>query len=350
MNAFETAAPADGLTRRRGLLVPALILLLVFAALPAVLAGFDKGYFYQIANLALIFVLLSASMHLVTGVAGLLHLGHAAFYGVGAYTAALLTSKLGLGFTVTLPLSGLVAALVAFLVALPTMRLVSIYFAVATLAIGQMLYLVMLNWVDFTKGPNGIIVSKGFELFGFGLSGRLAAYYTVATVVTLSVIAIGRLSHSYYGNALRSIREDDQCADAMGVSTVRLKMEAFTLSAFFAGVAGGLWAHMTGYISPGDFKFSESILILAMVVVGGLGSLPGAVIGALLLILLPEGLRGLGDFRNIMVGLVMFLSILLLPKGLLGEVSALRLVRQQLGAAWRTTGPANGKGEGIGWR
>jgi len=329
-----------------GLLVPIAIALLVFAVLPAGLAAFDRGYFYQVANVAMIFVLLSASMHLVTGVAGLLHLGHAAFYGVGAYTAALLTTKLGLGFTWTLPLSGLVAALVAFLVALPTMRLVSIYFAVATLAIGQMLYLVMLNWVDFTKGPNGIIVTKGLELFGFSLSGRLASYYTIAVVVMLCIVAISRLSHSYYGNALRSIREDDQCADAMGVRTIRLKMEAFTLSAFFAGIAGALWAHMTGYISPGDFKFSESILILAMVVVGGLGSLPGAVIGALLLILLPEGLRGMGDFRNIMVGLVMFLSILFLPKGLLGEVSALRLVRQQLGAAWRRTD----NGIGIGWR
>ncbi|CAO3434453.1 MULTISPECIES: branched-chain amino acid ABC transporter permease [Azospirillum] len=342
MNVSDLSAPRRG----QGALIPLLLALLVFVGLPAVLAGFDRGYFYQIANLALIFILLSASMHLVTGVAGLLHLGHAAFYGVGAYTAALLSTKFGLGFTVTLPLSGLVAALIAFLVALPTMRLVSIYFAVATLAIGQMLYLVMLNWVEFTKGPNGIIVTKGLELFGFSLSGRLATYYTVATVVALCVLAIGRLSHSYYGNALRSIREDDQCADAMGVSTARLKMEAFTLSAFFAGVAGSLWAHMTGYISPGDFKFSESILILAMVVVGGLGSLPGAVIGALLLILLPEGLRAFGDFRNIMVGLVMFLSILLLPKGLLGEVSALQLARRQLGAAWRNTV----KGEGIGWR
>ena len=342
MNVSDLSAPPRG----QGVLIPLLLALLVFVGLPALLAGFDRGYFYQIANLALIFVLLSASMHLVTGVAGLLHLGHAAFYGVGAYTAALLSTKIGLGFTVTLPLSGLVAALIAFLVALPTMRLVSIYFAVATLAIGQMIYLVMLNWVEFTKGPNGIIVTKGLELFGFSLSGRLATYYTVAAVVTLCVLAIGRLSHSYYGNALRSIREDDQCADAMGVRTARLKMEAFTLSAFFAGVAGSLWAHMTGYISPGDFKFSESILILAMVVVGGLGSLPGAVIGALLLILLPEGLRAFGDFRNIMVGLVMFLSILLLPKGLLGEVSALQLARRQLGEAWRYTV----KGEGIGWR
>lgn len=342
MNGSELVPLRGGWSRP----VPLLAALAVFAVLPLVLAGFDRGYLYQIANLSLIFVLLSASMHLVTGVAGLLHLGHAAFYGVGAYTAALMSSKLGLGFAATLPLSGLTAALVAFLVALPTMRLVSIYFAVATLAIGQMLYLVMLNWVELTKGPNGIIVTKGLELFGFSLSGRLATYYTVAVVVALCVVAIGRLSHSYYGNTLRSIREDDQCADAMGVRTVRLKMEAFTLSAFFAGVAGSLWAHMTGYISPGDFKFSESILILAMVVVGGLGSLPGAVIGALLLILLPEGLRGLGDFRNIMVGLVMFLSILLLPKGLFGEVSALDFARRHWGAAWRRTRG----GEGIGWQ
>lgn len=338
MSASEGQARAWGMR--------AAMALVLFAAVPAVLAGFDRSYFYQIANLALIFVLLAASLHLVTGVAGLLHLGHAAFYGVGAYTAALLSSEAGLGFTWTLPLSGIAAAAVALLVALPTMRLVSIYFAVATLAIGQMLYLVMLNWIAVTKGPNGIIMGHGLELFGIDLSGRLATYYTVAGVVALSLVALGRLSHSYYGNALRSIREDDQCADAMGVRTVRLKMEAFTLSAFFAGVAGSLWAHMTGYISPGDFDFAESILILAMIVVGGLGSLPGAAIGALVLILLPELLRDLGDFRNVMVGLVMFACILFLPKGLLGEVSALRLARQQLGAAWRRTG----SGAGIGWR
>lgn len=350
MNVSDLRDPA----RLRARMVPLAALVLVLAVLPAILAGFDRGYFYQIANLALIFVLLSASMHLVTGVAGLLHLGHAAFYGLGAYTAALLASRYGLTFTVTLPAAGLMAAFIAFLVALPTMRLVSIYFAVATLAIGQMLYLVMLNWVDFTKGPNGVILSSGFELFGIVLSGRLASYYTVAVIVVLSIWAIHRLSHSYYGNALRSLREDDQCANAMGVNTARLKLEAFTISAFFAGIAGALWAHMTGYISPGDFKFSDSILILAMVVVGGLGSLPGAIIGALLLILLPEALRGLGDFRNIMVGLVMFSSILLLPKGLLGEVTALSLIRRHLGSAWRetTTDSAKGsaKGKGIGWR
>jgi branched-chain amino acid transport system permease protein len=155
-----------------------------------------------------------------------------------------------------------------------------------------------------------------------------------------------RLSHSYYGNALRALREDDQCADAMGIDTVWLKIEAFAISGFFAGVAGALWAHTAGFISPPDFSFQTSILVLAMVVVGGLGSLPGAVLGAFILILLPEALRPIGDFRNIAVGVVLFAAILFVPKGLIGEVSALSFARKQLAGAWRS----DGDGVGVGWR
>ncbi|AQZ53655.1 branched-chain amino acid ABC transporter permease [Martelella mediterranea] len=328
------------------LLSVGLPLLLLFIIVPAALYGFDRGYFYQIASLVLIFVLLSASLNMVSGTSGLLHLGHAAFYGVGAYTAALLGADYGIGFTLGLPLAGLVAALIAFLVALPTMRLVSIYFAVATLAIGQMLYLIMLNWVGFTKGPNGVMLFDGMSVFGFSITSDTGIYFVVAVVVTVSIFLIHRISHSYYGNGLRALREDDQCTDAMGVNTVRLKIEVFTLSAFFAGLAGALWAYTTGYISPKDFDFSVSIQILAMVVVGGLGSLPGAIIGAALLILLPEVLRDVGDFRNIAVGLVMFLAILFLPKGLFGEVPALSLIRRQFGDRWAAA-PGDKK---VGWR
>lgn len=324
----------------------AMVGIIMFVVLPALLAWFDRGYFYQVAKLAMIFALLAASMHLVTGVAGLLQLGHAGFYGVGAYAAALLSTKAGWPIIATLPSAGLAAAIVALLVALPTMRLVSIYFAVATLGIGQMLYLVMLNWVSVTKGPNGLILFGGVKLFGYSLGDKLPQYFLVAFVVTISIWALHRLSHSYYGNALRSLREDDQCADAMGIDTVRLKIESFTISAFFAGIAGALWAHTAGYISPPDFNFGQSILILAMVVLGGLGSLPGAILGAVILIVLPELLRGFGDYRNIIVGIVLLASILFLPKGLFGEVSALDLARQQFGAAGRFSA----KGRGIGWR
>ncbi|HET8726705.1 MAG TPA: branched-chain amino acid ABC transporter permease [Alphaproteobacteria bacterium] len=331
--------------RIRATLAVAVILLVVLVAVPGVLDVLGRSYLYQLVNLALIFALLASSLHLVTGVAGLLHLGHAAFYGVGAYAAALLSTHYGIGIALTLPAAGLASALIAFVVALPTMRLVSIYFAVATLGIGQMINLVLLNWVDVTEGPNGIILFGGLELFGIDLSSPAKAYYLVAVVVVAAIYVIHRLSHSYYGNALRSVREDDQCADAMGVNTVRLKVEAFTLSAFFAGIAGALWAHTTGYISPPNFDFLTSIQVLAMVVVGGLGSLPGAIVGALLLTLLPELLRDVGDFRNMLVGVAMFLSILFLPKGLLGEVSALDMVRRNFATAWKR----ERTGKGIGW-
>jgi branched-chain amino acid transport system permease protein len=333
--------------RARSLLLTFAVLALVFVVVPTILVGFGRSYFYQIANLVLIYALLAASLHLVCGVAGLLHLGHAAFYGVGAYIAALLATKAGWPIVFTLPAAAFGSAFIAFLVALPTMRLVSIYFAVATLGIGQMLYLIMLNWVSVTKGPNGILLFGGLKMFGFDFSKPFPAYYVVATVVVVSIWAIHKLSHSYYGNAMRALREDDQCADALGIDTVRLKIEAFVLSAFFAGVAGALWAHTTGYIAPADFAFHNSILILAMVVVGGLGSLPGALLGAFLLIMLPEVLRDVfGDFRNLMIGVVLFFAILFLPKGLIGEVSALSLARQTFDGAWKKLSGHRG----VGWR
>jgi branched-chain amino acid transport system permease protein len=224
------------------------------------------------------------------------------------------------------------------------MRLISIYFAVATLGIGEMIYVTLLNWVSLTRGPMGISVFEPLSVFGFEFTTQLETYYLVAVITTLCVYAVHRLTHSYYGNAMRSVREDDQCAEAMGVNVTRVKIQVFAASTFFAGVAGAITTHTAGYISPDYFRFSESILILAMVVVGGLGSVPGAVVGALLLIILPEAARGLGDYRMFAVGMVMFLSILLLPKGLFGEISAVSLVRKHLGTAWRSGG------QRVGWR
>lgn len=321
------------------------LLLLVFVVVPLGLHLQSGGYAYQLAYLVLIFSLLAASLHLVSGVAGLLHLGQAAFYGVGAYVAALAGVTWHVPFWLALPLAGVGSAVVALLVALPTMRLVSIYFAVATLAIGQMIYLVLMNWVQVTGGPNGVTLFSPMDLFGVEITGNTGIYFVVATVVTLSVWALYRLSYSYYGNALRALREDDQCAAAMAIDTVRLKTEVFTVAAFFAGIAGALWAYTTGYVSPNDFRFSETILVLAMVVVGGLGSLPGAIIGAVLLVLLPEALRGFGDVRNLIVGIVMFLSIVFLPKGLCGEVSAIALARGVFDGAWKSAGTKK-----VGWK
>jgi branched-chain amino acid transport system permease protein len=308
-----------------------LVLLLVLVLVALSMA--NKSYLNQVAITTMIFVVLTASLNYVTGSAGLLSLGHAAFFGVGAYAAALLATKAGWPFWLTLPAAGLVTALIGVVVALPTMRLVSIYFAVATLGIGEMLYVTMLNWVGFTRGPMGIRSIPAIELPGakaLGLSSTEVSMIVVALVMLASLWAMHRLSHSYYGNSLRALREDDACADAMGIDIARLKLESFAVSCFFAGIAGALFAHTTGYISPESFRFGESILVLSMAVIGGLGSIYGSVVGAVVLSVLPEALRDLGSLRMVVVGLVLFLSILFLPRGLVGEVSALDLVRRQL--------------------
>jgi len=326
-------------------IVKGLLALILFVAVPAVLSAVGGGYLYQIATTALIFVILAVSLNLVTGTAGLLSLGHAGFYGVGAYVAAIASTRLGLPFLITLPAAGVVAGTIGILVALPTMHLVGIYFAVATLGIGEMIYVTLLNWTDFTRGPMGIRGIPPIELLGWQADTPMQQYLVVAATAALSLWVLSRLTHSYFGNALRAVREDDQCASAMGLNVAQLKIVAFGTSCFFAGVAGALLAHTANFISPDQFQFGESINILAMVVVGGLGSLPGAVIGALLLIVLPEALRGVGDLRMIAVGSLMFLSILLLPKGLVGEASALDLLRRQFGEAW-----GGGIGPPVGWR
>ena len=303
-------------------LVVGLVLLLVG------LVVYRSSYFNQIAITTMIFVILAASLNLITGTAGLLSLGHAAFFGVGAYAAALLSTKLGWPFWLTLPAAGAIAAAVGALVAIPTMRLTSIYFAVATLGIGEMIYVTLLNWVGVTRGPMGIRSIPGISVFG--QEGMAVGMAVVALVMLGSLWVVHRLTHSYYGNSLRALREDDACADAMGIDVGRLKLQSFGMACCLAGVAGALFAHTTGYISPESFKFGESILILSMIVVGGLGSLYGSIIGAVLLSVLPELLRDLGSYRMIAVGVVLFLSILFLPKGLVGEVSAIDLIRRQI--------------------
>lgn len=299
-------------------------LMLVLGAL----VGMQSSYLNQVAIITMIFVILAASMNLIAGSAGLLSLGHAAFFGVGAYASALLSTRADWPVVVTVPVAGVIAAAIGAVVAIPTMRLISIYFAVATLGIGEMIYVVLLNWVDLTRGPMGIRGIPGIALPG--LSSTLSGMVVVAAVMLVSLWVMHRITHSYYGNALRALREDDACADAMGIDVPRLKLESFSISCYFAGVAGALFAHTTGYIGPESFRLMESILILSMVVVGGLGSIYGSIIGAVLLSVLPEALRQLGSYRMIVVGAVLFCSILFLPKGLVGEVSALRLIRAQL--------------------
>ena len=300
-------------------------LVVLFVALPAALDVLAQAYLWRLADLCMIFIILAASLNLVTGTAGLVSLGHAAFYAVGAYTAGLLSSRYGVGLEVTLPASILVAGGIAGVVAVPAIRLVRVFFTVATLSVGEIINVVLLNWDGLTNGPMGLRGVPPPRLFGFPLGSRLGTYYMTVVVMLLILWTLHRLTHSFYGNALRAMREDDQSTGAMGLNVAALKVGAFAISGGLAGAAGCLLAHATGFISPDMFQLDQSILILTMVVVGGLGSLPGAVLGACVLILAPELFRAAGHLRTVLVGVVLFLSILLMPRGLLAEGWALRL-------------------------
>ena len=313
---------------RRGPLIVIAGLAFVFVLLPAALAALGQSYLYRLSELSMLFVILAASLNLVTGTAGLVSLGHAAFYAVGAYTAAIVAARTGLGLEATLPASVLCAGAIAFLVAIPAIRLVRIFFTGATLSVGEIINITVLNWDGLTRGPMGLRGIPALSLFGWPLGTRLPTYLTVAAVTVLALWIVHRLTNSPYGNMLRALREDDQSANGMGINTALAKVGAFAISGGLAGAAGCLLAHTTGFISPDMFGLDQSILILTMVVVGGLGSLPGAVLGACLLILLPELARSAGHLRTVLVGLALYLSILLLPKGLLAEAWALRVARR----------------------
>jgi branched-chain amino acid transport system permease protein len=300
------------------------VLVFVFGVLPAALTLLGQGYLFRLAELTMIFVILATSLNLLTGTAGLVSLGHAAFYAIGAYTAAIVSLHFDVGLEATLPASALVTGLVALLVAIPAIRLVRIFFTVATLSVGEIINVTITNWDALTRGPMGLRGIPPARLFGLDLSSRLGTFYAIAAVCTGATWIVWRLTHSYYGGALRALREDDQSAGAMGIAVGRLKVGACAISGALAGVAGCLLAHSTGFISPDMFGIDESILMLTMVVVGGLGSVPGAVLGAAVLILVPEIGREAGHFRMVFVGLVLYLAILLRPAGVVGEALSLR--------------------------
>ena len=300
---------------------------LLLGVLPAGLTMLGQSYPFRLAELSLIFVLLSCSLNLAAGTAGLVSLGHAAFYALGAYTAALVAQWTGCGLELSLPAAGAVTGLIAAAVGLSLTRLERIFFTVASLSVGAIIGVVILNWDALTRGPMGLRGVPAPRLFGLDLSSRLGTYYVIALVTLLCLWAIQLLTLSHWGGALRALREDEQSAGAMGMHVRRLKISAFGISAGFAGVAGALLAHSTGYISPDMFGLDQSILILTMVVVGGLGSVPGAALGAVLLILLPELARGAGHFRMVLVGVVLFATIVLRPGGMLGEAATLRFFR-----------------------
>ncbi len=279
---------------------------------------FLNNYYLDTINLALLYALLALGLNITVGFTGLLDLGYAAFYGIGAYVYALLSTGIGLSFWLGLPLGGVVAAFFGLVLGLITLRLRGDYLAIITLGFVQIIYLTLNNWDSLTQGPNGIMQIARPQIADLTLRTPLHFYYLILFFLIVAVIAVHRLLHSQIGRAWIAIREDEMAAEAMGIDTTRMKILAFVLGAAIAGIGGVFFAARYSFISPESFTFLESVRILSMIVLGGMGSIPGAILGAFLLTLLPELLRGLANYRMLIFGAALVLMMIFRPQGLWG--------------------------------
>ena len=291
----------------------ALIFILVF---PLIFSSYQTN----IMTTALIYVVLGLGLNIVVGLAGLLDLGYVAFYAVGAYGYALLNKYFGLGFWAVFPIAGILAAIAGIILVFPILRLRGDYLAIVTLGFGEIIRIVLENWDSLTNGPSGISGIPRPSLFGMKMNvdqSLIFIYYITVALVVFTIFVVNRLQNSRLGRAWLALKEDEIACQAMGIDRVKAKLSAFALGATWAGFAGVIFAAKTTFVNPASFTFFESVVILAIVVLGGMGSIVGVIIAALMMILLPEYLRAFSDYRMLVFGLAMVLVMVFRPEGLI---------------------------------
>lgn len=277
-----------------------------------------------------IFALLAMGLNVAVGLTGLLNLGYAAFFAIGAYTYALLNLHWHWSFWAGMPAAGLVSMLFGFLIGIPSIRVRGDYLAITTLGFGEITRIAFNNLDSWTGGPNGLLGIARPKLFGYSFSVNPTPYfYLVLTMLALTAFFLFRMCRSKIGRALVAIREDELAASCMGVPALRVKLLAFGVSAFIAGLAGAIFAAKQTIITPDSFDFVLSVLLLAMVVLGGMGNIWGAMLGALVLGVLPELLREFAVYRMLIFGSVMVLMMIFRPQGILGS----QIIRRELAQA-----------------
>ncbi len=284
-------------------------------------------YGHDVAISVLIYVCLGLGLNIVVGLAGLLDLGYIAFYGVGAYTYALMSLHFGLSFWLCLPIAGLLAAVAGCIIGYPTLRMRGDYLAIVTLGFGEIVRLILNNWMQLTNGPNGIMsinrptiywpdFMDGFAFELLKIKKLWALYYVILAIAIFTILSVYRLNFSRIGRAWEAIREDETAAELMGVNTFLLKLLAYAMGATFAGFAGAFFAARMRFVGPESFTFLESAMVLAMVVLGGMGSIPGVILGVLALVALPEAFREFELYRMLVFGGVMTAMMLIRPAGI----------------------------------
>jgi len=293
------------------------VLLLLLFLLPIL---DPNPYHTEILSTAALYALLALGLNIIVGFVGLLHLGYAAFFAVGAYTYALLNLHLGWPFWVGLPVSGLVAGAAAVLLGLPAIRVRGDYLAIVTLGFGEIVRVVVTNLEDWTGGPNGLmgIAHPSAGPLRFGVEAR-PYYWLLLVLAAVTAWACARLRRSRIGFAWLAVKEDELAAGCLGVDAIRMKLLALALGGCVAGLAGCVFAAKQGTVTPDTFDFIQSMMILAMVILGGLGSVAGAVCGAVILSVAPELLREFAAYRMLLFGLLMIVLMRVRPQGLFGS-------------------------------
>jgi len=292
--------------------------LLVLLAVLCVLPFAVTGYVLYVVNLLMVFVVLALGMHVVIGEAGQFALSHTAFYGIGIYTAGLINAAWHPPFVVSIAAGGLLSAALGYLIGFLALRMRDIYLALATFAFGEAMQWVFLNWHGVTGGSNGMRLQPA-ELFGLKLTNDLQAYPFVIVLTALMLWLTVALSRSQFGSALRAVRESDVAATAMGIDARAMKQAAFAISGAFAGIAGGMYTLFVSFIHPESLGFQTTILVLTMVVVGGIGSVRGAVAGALVFGVISELLRQALSLQEIIYGAILMGFMMFKPRGLFAD-------------------------------
>jgi branched-chain amino acid transport system permease protein len=317
-----------GQCEMRSLPIARLVVLLILVVLPLVQSN---AYWVHVFSLALISGVLAFSEQLLVGSAGIVSLGQGAFFGIGAYTAASLSISLGLPFLLAIATGGLLAGASSLLL-IPIVRLKGSSLAVATLGFAIIVHLVMLNEDWLTGGSIGMMDIPAPTLFGVSLGGETRFYYVCLVVAAGMFLALDRITYSRFGRALTAMSQDEEAARASGIAISVYKSKCFLVAAIVSGIAGGLYAYHSRYLNPNDFDFQKSIDILIMVVIGGIRSLPGAALGAAIVVLIPEVLRSSGEFRLILFGVMVIVLAGTGSRGLSGilvdlarRLSSLRL-------------------------
>ena len=276
----------------------------------------SNAYHLQLLTFIGINTLLALGLNMLMGYAGQISLGHAAFYGIGAYTTAILTVHYAISPWLALPAAILIAMAIAYIVGVPTLKLSGYYLGMGTLGFGMIVHILFREWSGVTGGASGFIGIPPLELGPVSFSSGRNYFYLVWVIVLLSLIICRRIIDSRLGRGLRSIHDGEKAARAVGVNTGKLKLQVFVLSAAFSALAGFLYAHLVYFISPGTFDFITSIRIVTMVVIGGMASIWGALLGASLLTLLPEWLHSFSEFEMVVYGLILMSVMIFLPQGL----------------------------------